>query len=676
MDGTELSTLTVAELKVLLKEAGLSVSGRKADLITRLESADEEDVMILDEGDDEPQIEAEVFEPILDVEEFEDDEVLEAEIFEAEVIQAAPIRESDPVKGPPWWQDGTNIATILVVALLAAAGGWWYLAENAVVYEVAPSRYGDNLQFKVQNGLLLAEGDEMVEYLRDATGGKLDQVCGELRIEFSGDGSASITEGTLSDLKDPGDTHLRGAVMANGKYGQIWNAVESNLRYDLTADMSGFTWSAIDSDNCSPNTDWSRNNNNIDISVTQWTELTESIPLRTDTTIDFRDSDDVHSSAAITLFGSIGDSFGGSSTVTDLINGVLMPLHPVDLYDVFGLTVLEEGLTGTHGKWHWRIGSTGTVAGQDAIQVFMDHAEIRKCLGQASIEMWVIPEQPLPARQSVDIVLDGRGDGTCSSATSLAVDYAFPDGTFTSRYTLEQTAFKRGDDLLDWRGIYATRPMGSGEPDSNGQVPWNAGTHMWDNSTMRAFTLEQAVACVVTDAENFSLATTALNGNGYVFRAQDDRSGNTPVWNLSIISSTDARWVRVAWPGGEGCLNSGDGQIASEDRPEHQRDQIPPTHLLSTIEERMTSASLYPDLHPQVMSGGALRDDAQVGYTLIVPESNALTELISGDLLDGKVTVHIERSWTTGNEDHTLRAAMDGEKGRMGGWIIVTTPSE
>ena len=34
---SELSDLTVAELKELLKEAGLPVSGKKADLIARLE---------------------------------------------------------------------------------------------------------------------------------------------------------------------------------------------------------------------------------------------------------------------------------------------------------------------------------------------------------------------------------------------------------------------------------------------------------------------------------------------------------------------------------------------------------------------------------------------------------------------------------------------------------------
>ncbi|MDE0574156.1 MAG: SAP domain-containing protein, partial [Candidatus Poseidoniales archaeon] len=40
---SELSDLTVAQLKELLKEAGLPVSGKKADLIVRLEEAEEHD---------------------------------------------------------------------------------------------------------------------------------------------------------------------------------------------------------------------------------------------------------------------------------------------------------------------------------------------------------------------------------------------------------------------------------------------------------------------------------------------------------------------------------------------------------------------------------------------------------------------------------------------------------
>ena len=59
MGEDNLSALTVAELKVKLKKLGFPVSGKKADLISRLEGAlstksvdDNEDVLILDDDGD------------------------------------------------------------------------------------------------------------------------------------------------------------------------------------------------------------------------------------------------------------------------------------------------------------------------------------------------------------------------------------------------------------------------------------------------------------------------------------------------------------------------------------------------------------------------------------------------------------------------------------------------
>ncbi len=55
---SEYEDMTVAELKVLLKELGLSSTGKKADLIERLKAASEEEVVdddpvVMDEADDE-----------------------------------------------------------------------------------------------------------------------------------------------------------------------------------------------------------------------------------------------------------------------------------------------------------------------------------------------------------------------------------------------------------------------------------------------------------------------------------------------------------------------------------------------------------------------------------------------------------------------------------------------
>ena len=84
MNEDELSALTVAELKARLKELGLTIGGKKADLVARLVEADEEEeVLILEEDEDESITESEP----------DDDEILEAEVFEAEIIEAEEILE-------------------------------------------------------------------------------------------------------------------------------------------------------------------------------------------------------------------------------------------------------------------------------------------------------------------------------------------------------------------------------------------------------------------------------------------------------------------------------------------------------------------------------------------------------------------------------------------------------
>jgi hypothetical protein len=90
------------------------------------------------------------------------------------------------------------------------------------------------------------------------------------------------------------------------------------------------------------------------------------------------------------------------------------------------------------------------------------------------------------------------------------------------------------------------------------------------------------------------------------------------------------------------------------------------------VEARMASSTMYPDLNSQISNNESLRDDANLGYRLVIPEENPLTKLFDG-YLDGKVTVIVERSWTTAGEEYTLRAAMDGETARMAGWIITTS---
>ena len=512
----------------------------------------------------------------------------------------------------------------------------------------------------------------MVALLRDAISpSALDDVCEKLRIEFSGSGSASIRDGSLADLVDPSDTNLEGAVKALDAYGRTWNAVESTLEYDLAADLSGNTWSAINQDSCS-SLEWLNRNNQLNIDIKQWHEITERGLMRSETALNFIDAEGQSYSADATTF----DGIVGSDSASDLIEGILLPMHPVNLYDIFGLTVMEEGLTGEHEGWGWQIGSPDTIGGEDAIQIRMHHIKIGDCLGRAEMVIWAIPDQPLPAKQMVDISIDkSQKRSGCSLLESEAIDLTFPEGTFVTQYTLEQIDFKRGDDLLDWQQFYATRPMSSdGKPSTSSMVSWV--THLPDNSTVRPFTLEKAVSCVISDSDAFGAAQIALNGDGYVFAAKDDRSGLDPIWNLSWVSSVEAGWVRVTWPGGENCLNSGDGPLTGDEKPDYARNQIPQTYTLALLENRMLSSDRYPDLHPQIINNGQLQDDVQIGYSLVVPEENAVSDWLDdlGFLPDGQVTVYLERTWTEGNIEHSLRVGMDGESARMGGWVLTSTP--
>ncbi len=81
----------------------------------------------------------------------------------------------------------------------------------------------------------------------------------------------------------------------------------------------------------------------------------------------------------------------------------------------------------------------------------------------------------------------------------------------------------------------------------------------------------------------------------------------------------------------------------------------------------------YPILASDIASGGSLSDDTSIGYLLTVPpEASDLLDLIDG-LQEGSVMVFGQREWTESGMDHTLSYAIDGETGRMAGWVKTST---
>ena len=147
------SSHTVAELKVMCKDNGLSVAGRKADLIARLNEHFSEDSISLEEAETVPL-------PAIE----EEDEILVAEVIEAEVIEdveeekkpTAPKTTSavtlmDQIKNP-------KIAAILLTILLATGGWYWYVSNQLQPFTADDLRYGDSMEFTVLNGEMEVTG--------------------------------------------------------------------------------------------------------------------------------------------------------------------------------------------------------------------------------------------------------------------------------------------------------------------------------------------------------------------------------------------------------------------------------------------------------------------------------------------------------------------------------------
>ena len=126
----DMSSLTVAELKALCKENGLSMSGRKADLITRLDEHINEESISLEEVETVPLPSSKKEAETVPLPESQDDEVLVAEFIDAEIIEeeieptpasakgsSNSVTLMDQIKNP-------KIAAVLITILLAS-GGWY-----------------------------------------------------------------------------------------------------------------------------------------------------------------------------------------------------------------------------------------------------------------------------------------------------------------------------------------------------------------------------------------------------------------------------------------------------------------------------------------------------------------------------------------------------------------------
>ncbi|MDC3291506.1 SAP domain-containing protein [Euryarchaeota archaeon] len=694
----QLEALKVADLKSMCKDAGLKISGRKQELIDRLlesfASDDEDEILLLEEEEISPEsteelaeieeevFEAEVYVAELDVESDDDlliddeDEVFEAEVFEAELFEEEeydlpPIPSSRPNRLAGGSLLGTltsksTIATLLVILVIAGGGYWWW-TNNLDPFVAEPIEYGDQMNFAISSGSFDVEGEEMVRELDNRLNGALSDVCENFKVDFTGTGNIAVAKGGNSELLNPSDSNLVGVVQARDAYGLTFLAVEQELNHQLSATVSSKTWLGDQTDNlCSvpvgPISGYS-----FAQTSKSWTELTSKALLST------------HSSVTLDNQGEQtvveGLSYGvPDDALSDLMPELLLPLKPVELTPIFGNSLLEEGQTGTSGNWRWAVGSVISVGDEMGLQINMAHTEVEGCVGRANMVLYVVPSSPWAVQQQVDIRLEkSRYDSPeCGVLAEYLLDRALPEGSISLQYTLVRTSDSSGEGMIDWQSSYGNRP-GDNSGALSGNENWGgSGLHMPDRSDDRSWPLEQAIACIINQTLGAEEASAALATGGYVYRAIDDRSHGLTEWNVSWVDDNDAGWVRVE-ERTENCSILDKGSIGGEDKPAHRRESIPTTATLQQVEARIIDPNRYPILVTDITESGSLSDDTSIGYLLTVPpEASDLLDLIDG-LQEGSVVVFGQREWTESGMDHTLSYVIDGETGRMAGWVKTST---
>jgi len=708
----QLVALKVADLKAMCKEAGLKISGRKQELIDRLLqsfASEDDDILLLEEDEDETdqqpseqdgdetgqqpaeeqaEIEEELFEAEVYVAELEvesdgdlviggEDEIFEAEVFEAELFEEddfepMPHRSSRPNRLTGGSLLGTltsksTIATLLVILIIAGGGYWWW-TNNLDPFVAEPIEYGDEMNFTISTGSFDVEGEDMVRELDKRLNGALSEVCENFNVDFTGTGNIAVAKGGKSELLNPSDSDLVGVVQARDAYGLTFLAVEQELNHQLSATVSSKTWLGDQTDNlCSvpvgPIAGYS-----FAQTSKSWTELTSKALLSTHSSITL-DIQDEQTIVEALSFGVPDD------TLSDLMPELLLPLKPVELTPIFGNSLLEEGQTGTSGNWRWVVGGVISVGGEMGLQVNMAHTEVEGCVGRANMVLYIVPSSPWAVKQQVDIRLEkSRYDSPdCGVLAEYLLDRALPEGSISLQYTLVRTSDSTGEGMIDWQSSYGNRPGGNSGALSGDENWGSSGLHMPDRSDDRSWPLEQAIACIINQTlVGAEEASAALATGGYVYRATDDRSHGLTEWNVSWVDDNDAGWVRVE-ERTENCEVLDKASIGEDDKPAHRRESIPTTASLQQVEARIIDPNRYPILASDIASGGLLSDDTSIGYLLTVPpEATDLLDLIDG-LQEGSVMVFGQREWTESGMDHTLSYAIDGETGRMAGWVKTST---
>lgn len=723
------TTLTVAKLKALCVLNDLSASGKKADLLVRLLEAgvDKETlgIEVFDETtstfvavEDEPDIQANEsasnetpVEPLMLSLEDEDtmpsmaapakkrtkpqDEVLEAEILEADLLPAeeAPSKSAEATAVPlpassrePSSRSAKSEAggamtlmdmvrrpqaiAVLVTLLLLGAGGYYYVNNQIEPFTADSLRYGDQMTYMVQDGSFMAS-EEYVELVTD----RLEDppnYC-KVRLSFQGSSSASITEGTTAELNTQSTNDRLGAVKIQDGHGLSWLGVESVTKMSFSKfDVSGHRPSFSQCSDISIDTTQGQANLNL----TTWKELREQVVLATE--LDFTSvlSGTSYEGTAFTY--GVGGLLGG---LEELSPGLGMVISPVVLADFFGNEYITKDATGVSSGWEWRVTGSEKIGSTNMWKVTASHQDIRDfCLGYATMTMWLDAESPWAARQSVDVAIssDEASRSSCSAWQQRGVDAVLPDGELELHHTFEQTTLKRGVKSIELGKAYDNRPRSTeAEPGDDELVNWGVdGTHLPDNSTVRQHPLDLAMACLDGFSSVASGAVSALENDGYVWRAVDTQNGSKTSWNLSwVATDTTAGWVNFDVSGrADDLVCEFVSKGTFDESITHNRDSIPKVLPMHEIEAILMDSQRHAVLtgSSALYTSSGPHDSTSTGYLVVVPGSGFGIDF--SDLLDtsGATTIDVRRTWTDGAKDRSFSALVDGTDGRLIGWTSLS----
>ena len=736
------TNLTVAKLKALCVLNDLSASGKKAELLDRLLEAgvDKETlgIEVFDEETstfqataDEDEIEAETDaqdadgdeetdaenegdgedEPVmLSLEdddtmasvplpsaddEPEEEDVLEAEILEADLVDdevddepeeldEVPLPVSSSTTTPRSKRSDQRPMTlmemvrrpqaiaVMLTLILLGAGGWYYVNNQLEPFTADSLRYGDRMGYMITEGSFLAS-EEYVELVTNQLEDP-PNYC-KIRLTFQGESTASVTEGTGVELSTQSTDDRLGAVKIQGGQGLSWLAVESVNEMSFSQfDLSGHYPIASKCSDFTTDTTTGQ----AELTLKSWKELREQVVLATE--LDFSATLSATSYEGTAFTYGVGGLLGD---LEELSPGLGMVIAPVELAEFFGNAYITKDATGLSSGWEWRVTGSEKIGSTNMWKVTASHRDVRDfCLGYASMTMWLDAESPWAARQTVDVAISSSeaSQSSCSAWQQRGVDAVLPEGEIELHHTFERTTLTRGIKAVELGKTYDNRPQANDlNPDDDDLVNWGVdGTHMPDNSTVRQHPLDEAMACIDEFSTAASGAVTALQNDGYVWRAVDHQNGTSTEWNLSWVDSdTTAGWLHfsVAGGGSEALTCEFIAKGTFDESITHNRDSIPKVLPLQDIETRLMDAQRFPDLTgPTALYGSnGPHETTSIGYLVVVPGSGFGIDF--SDLLDtsGATTVDVQRQWEDGNKDRSFSLLVDASDGRLIGWTSLST---